>query len=336
MNRFEKIFDYLLKVEGGYSNDKHDKGGKTKYGIIEEEARDFGYKGDMQDLTKDFAKYIYLKKYYLGNKLDKVANDKVALSICDWAVNSGKNGIKNAQIAINQLTNANLDVDGIIGNKTLEALNAVDPEKFLEVYHNLQRIYYRSKVEGDKTQKEFLTGWLNRVQRKEEYFKGWDKENTATENKTYSFSQESLDKMKKVHPKLVEVMKAAIENSPYDFRITGGARTTEEQFALYQQGRTVLYDKKGKKLKKVTNCDGKTFKSNHQIKSDGYGHAVDIFPCGVIENGVYRKFTSEEGYDEKKLKLIANHILVVAKSKNINIEWGGNWKMNDTPHFELE
>lgn len=329
MDRFEKIFDYLLKVEGGYSNDKHDKGGKTKYGITEEDARDFGYKGDMQDLTKDFAKSIYLKKYYLGNKLDKVINNKVALSVCDWAVNSGKNGIKNAQIAINQLTNTNLDVDGVIGNKTLEALNAADPEKFLEVYHNLQRIYYRSKVEGDKTQKEFLTGWLNRVQRKEEYFKDWDKENTTMENKTYSFSQESLDKMKKVHPKLVEVMKAAIVGSPFDFRITAGARTTEEQFALYQKGRTLPGPK-------VTNCDGKNFKSNHQIKADGYGHAVDIFPCGVIENGTYRKFTSAEGYDDKKLKLIADHILAVAKSKKINIEWGGNWKMHDTPHFELK
>ena len=149
------------------------------------------------------------------------------------------------------------------------------------------------------------------------------------ENPKYSFSQTSLDKMKKVHPKLVEVMKTAIENSPYDFRITDGARTAEEQFALYQIGRS-------KPGRIVTNCDGKRAKSNHQIKADGYGHAVDIFPCGVTENGVYRKFTSEEGYDEKKLKLIANHILAVAKSKNVNIEWGGNWKMNDTPHFELK
>jgi len=329
MERFERIFDYLLRVEGGYSDDKNDKGGKTKYGITEEEAREFGYKGNMHDLTIDFAKNIYLKKYYLGNKLDKVVNDKVALSICDWAVNSGRNGTKNAQIAINQLTNANLDVDGIIGNKTLEALNSIDPGKFLEVYHNLQRIYYKGKVEADRTQEKFLTGWLNRVQRKEEYLKDWDKENVETENKKYSFAQSSLDKMEKVHPKLVEIMKAAITDSPFDFRITDGARTTEEQFALYQKGRTLPGPK-------VTNCDGKKFKSNHQIKSDGFGHAVDIFPCGVVENGVYRKFTSEEGYDEKKLKLIANHILAVAKSKNINIEWGGNWKMKDTPHFELK
>ena len=329
MDRFERIFDYLLRVEGGYSDDKNDKGGKTKYGITEEEARDFGYKGSMQDLTIDFAKNIYLKKYYLGNKLDKVVNDKTALSICDWAVNSGRNGTKNVQVALNQINGSDLVVDGIIGNKTLEALNATDSGKFLEVYHDLQRIYYKRKVEVDKTQEDFLAGWLNRIQRKEEYLKDWDKENTPTESKKYSFAQSSLDKMEKVHPKLVEVMKAAITDSPYDFRITDGARTAEEQFALYQIGRS-------KPGRIVTNCDGKRAKSNHQIKSDGFGHAVDIFPCGVIENGVYRKFTSEEGYDEKKLKLIANHILAVAKSKNINIEWGGNWKMNDTPHFELK
>ena len=315
MERFKKFLDYIFEVEGGFTDDENDRGGKTNWGITEEEAREFGYTGDMRNLTKDFAKNIYLKKYCLGNKLDKILNNKVALSIFDWTVNSGRNGIKNAQIAINQLTNANLDVDGIIGNKTLEALNVADPEKFLEVYHNLQRIYYKGKVEADRTQEDFLAGWLNRVQRKEEYLKDWDKENTVTENKKYSFTQSSLDKMEKVHPKLVEVMKAAIENSPFDFRITDGARTTEEQFALYQIGRS-------KPGRIVTNCDGKRAKSNHQIKADGYGHAVDIFPCGVIENGVYRKFTSEEGYDEKKLKLIANHILAVAKSKNINIEWG--------------
>ena len=329
MNRFEKIFDYLLKVEGGYSNDKYDAGGETKYGITEEDARKYGYKGRMRDLQLGIAKDIYNKNYYHKNGLDTLKSDKIALSVCDFIVNSGRNGIKNAQIALNRIAGANLEVDGIIGNKTLEALNTVDSEKFLEVYHNLQRIYYRAKVEADRTQERFLTGWLNRVQRKEEYLRDWDKENTATENKKYSFTQSSLDKMKKVHPKLVEVMKAAIENSPYDFRITDGARTTEEQFALYQIGRS-------KPGRIVTNCDGKKAKSNHQIKSDGFGHAVDIFPCGIIENGIYRKFTSEEGYDDKKLRLIANHILAVAKSKNINIEWGGNWKMNDTPHFELK
>ena len=170
MDRFEKIFDYLLKVEGGYSNDKYDKGGKTKYGIIEEEARKFGYKGDMQDLTKDFAKNIYLKKYYLGNKLDKVLNDKVALSVCDFIVNGGAWGAKKAQAALNEL-GFDLRVDGILGTKSLAALNEVDENKFLEKYHDLQRRYYRVLAANKPSQKKFLTGWLNRVDRKENYLK---------------------------------------------------------------------------------------------------------------------------------------------------------------------
>ena len=170
MNRFEKIFDYLLKVEGGYSNDKHDKGGRTKYGITEEDARDFGYKGGMQDLTKDFAKNIYLKKYYLGNKLDKVVNDKVALSVCDFIVNSGAWGAKKAQAALNEL-GFDLRVDGVLGEKSLAALNEVDENKFLEKYHDLQRRYYRVLAANKPSQKKFLTGWLNRVDRKENYLK---------------------------------------------------------------------------------------------------------------------------------------------------------------------
>ena len=170
MNRFERIFDYLLKVEGGYSNDKHDKGGKTKYGITEEDARDFGYKGDMQDLTMDFAKNIYLKKYYLGNKLDKVVNDKVALSVCDFIVNGGAWGAKKAQAALNEL-GFDLRVDGILGEKSLAALNEVDENKFLEKYHDLQRRYYRVLAANKPSQKKFLTGWLNRVDRKEKYLK---------------------------------------------------------------------------------------------------------------------------------------------------------------------
>ena len=170
MERFERIFDYLLKVEGGYSDDKHDKGGKTKYGITEEDARDFGYKGDMQDLTKDFAKNIYLKKYYLGNKLDKVVNDKVALSVCDFIVNGGAWGSKKAQAALNEL-GFDLRVDGILGEKSLAALNEVDENKFLEKYHDLQRRYYRVLAANKPSQKKFLTGWLNRVDRKENYLK---------------------------------------------------------------------------------------------------------------------------------------------------------------------
>ena len=167
-DRFKKFLDYIFEVEGGYTDDKNDRGGKTTWGITEEEARDFGYTGDMQNLTKDFAKNIYLKKYYFGNKLDKVKNDKVALSIFDWAVNSGGKGIKKAQIVANKF-GANLIIDGIIGKKTLEAINAIDPAAFLKEYHEMQRTFYKNLAARDSSQEGFLKGWLNRVEIKEEH-----------------------------------------------------------------------------------------------------------------------------------------------------------------------
>ena len=74
-------------------------------------------------------------------------------------------------MALNRIAGANLDVDGIVGNKTLKVLNAVNPEKFLAEYHKLQIEYYNAVVKSNPKQKVFLAGWLNRVKRKENYLK---------------------------------------------------------------------------------------------------------------------------------------------------------------------
>ena len=171
---FNKTFEYILSVEGGYSNDKADKGGKTKYGIIEVEARKYGYKGDMKDLTKDIAEDIYKNKYYLSNNLDKIKDKRVALSIADWTINSGSWGLKKAQQTINILKGDILAVDGVLGEKSIQAINSINPEMFLNQYHELQRKFYKAIVDNNPSQSVFLKGWLNRVTRKEEYIKNME------------------------------------------------------------------------------------------------------------------------------------------------------------------
>lgn len=149
--------------------------------------------------------------------------------------------------------------------------------------------------------------------------------------KKYVLSEASIEKMKGVHPKLIELMKKAIGDSPYDFKIIQGLRTAEYQNSLYQQGRT-------KPGKIVTKLDGYNRKSNHQAKSDGYGHAVDIAVCGQYDqNGGYVKYTTDaEMFDNKKLVEISKHIKAVAKDIGLEIVWGGDWKtLYDTPHYEL-
>lgn len=132
------------------------------------------------------------------------------------------------------------------------------------------------------------------------------------------FSKRSLDNLKGVAPDLVKLMTEAIKDSPVDFTITEGVRTTARQQELFKQ------------RPKVTNADGIKNKSNHQAKADGYGYAVDLYP---YYNG------SVQVQDKEvipKLKEIAIHIKAVAKCLNIKIEWGGDWKFYDPPHFELK
>ena len=143
----------------------------------------------------------------------------------------------------------------------------------------------------------------------------------------YVLGQRSLDNLKGVHPNLVKVIKAAITNSPVDFTVTTGLRTTAEQKAIYAQGRS-------KPGKIVTKADGVKGLSNHQDEADGkkdaLGSAVDLYPFFEGKVQVNHKDTIA------KLKEIAKHIKSVAKELGIAIEWGGDWKFIDYPHFQLK
>jgi peptidoglycan L-alanyl-D-glutamate endopeptidase CwlK len=114
-------------------------------------------------------------------------------------------------------------------------------------------------------------------------------------------------------------MQAAIVGTPIDFTVVEGVRTIERQQYLYAQGRT-------QPGKIVTNVDGVNTKSNHQAKTGGWGYAVDLYP---YINGSVRLT------DARNLILIARHIKAVAESIGVKIEWGGDWKMKDYPHFEV-
>ena len=143
----------------------------------------------------------------------------------------------------------------------------------------------------------------------------------------YKLGQRSLDNLKGVHPNLVKVIKASIEDSPVDFTVVSGLRTTAEQKAIYAQGRT-------KPGKIVTKADGVKGLSNHQDeadgKKDGLGSAIDLYPY------FGGKVQTEHKDTIKCLKQIAAHIKEVAKTLNIKIEWGGDWKFIDYPHFQLK
>ena len=124
------------------------------------------------------------------------------------------------------------------------------------------------------------------------------------------FSANSLMKLKGIHPKLILVFMAAIKDTPIDFTILEGVRTAQRQQALFKAGNSQR--------------DGIKKKSEHQVKADGLGYAVDAVPYPIDWN------------DKKRFKQLADHIKATAKMLNVPIIWGGDWKsLVDMPHYEL-
>lgn len=126
----------------------------------------------------------------------------------------------------------------------------------------------------------------------------------------YKFSERSLKKLNGVHPSMIYILLKAIKTSPVDFSILEGVRSQERQKQLYKSG--------------ASRCDGVKNKSNHQVKENGFGYAVDLAPYPI------------DWKDTKRFKILSEHIKKVAKELEINIRWGGDFKsLVDMPHYEL-
>ena len=119
----------------------------------------------------------------------------------------------------------------------------------------------------------------------------------------FKLSQRSLSKLVGVHPKLVEVVKLAITKSPLDFSISEGLRTVERQKELVAQKKS------------------QTMKSRHLV-----GEAVDI--CVLLDG--------KANWDFDNYRIVANVFKNCAAELGIKITWGGEWKMLDGPHFQIE
>lgn len=138
----------------------------------------------------------------------------------------------------------------------------------------------------------------------------------------FILSSKSLDRLQGVHPKMIAVVKRALQLSEVDFMVVEGVRTPARQQKLYAQGRTAPGPK-------VT----WTLKSNHFVnEKTGYGHAVDLLPAPY------------DWKDPKQFDKMAKAMLQAAAELDIPIRWGADWDRDgrprergetDSPHFEL-
>ena len=161
-----KLVPFILSWETDkYTNRKNDNGGPTKYGITLATWRKVGYdkngdgvlnEEDVKLLTEEDFHRVFKKNYWNACKADKIQDQSVANMLVDFAYNSG---VKRAATYL-QLT-LGITADGIIGNKTLFAINKSNGKRLFERFKKTRENYLKSIAKG--TQKDFIDGWLRRV-----------------------------------------------------------------------------------------------------------------------------------------------------------------------------
>lgn len=122
MSKIDDIITQIEIREGGskVTNDPTDPGGRTQWGISEHSNPEAWKDGVV---TEGEARAIYERKYVRGPGFDKVNDTALMAQLVDYGVNSGP------MVAIQKVQGIlGLDVDGILGPKTLAAINQADPK----------------------------------------------------------------------------------------------------------------------------------------------------------------------------------------------------------------
>ena len=167
MAKFENFAGKLLRLEGGYVNHPLDRGGPTKYGVIlsvwQEHGHDKDGDGDIdaEDIKKlgeDDARYIAKKIFWDYFLADFILNESVAQFIVDWGYNSGR---KTVAKIVQRLVK--VEVDGLVGPRTLTAINAADQEWLFNQLKIERKVFLNSIIKRRPDQIVFYDGWMNRV-----------------------------------------------------------------------------------------------------------------------------------------------------------------------------
>lgn len=166
--KFDSVIGYSFGFEGGYANNKNDRGGETNFGITAPFLEDYkhalpgGKSKAISELTKDEARLLYKAQWDKYN-LGYIRNKDLALLLNDYMINSyAKNVAKRVQNILNS-NGTNLKIDGIFGKETLNAINNVDEEWLIEQILTDRYHWYRKSVQNDKAQIENYKGWINRL-----------------------------------------------------------------------------------------------------------------------------------------------------------------------------
>lgn len=156
-DNFDKCFELVLQHEGKYVNDPRDPGGRTNMGVTqrawEAHLNRSVTEAEMRMLTPENIKPFYRAQYW-----DKLKGDQLPAGVdyaaYDLAVNSG---VRRAAKWLQEIAGA--AADGIIGPKSIEAIQSCDPQEVVDVLCDM-RLEFLQRLPTFGT---FGKGWSRRV-----------------------------------------------------------------------------------------------------------------------------------------------------------------------------
>lgn len=151
------IVDKIIEAEGGEkaTNYPHDPGGRTQYGISERSNPEAWKDGKV---THDEARAIYETKYLCGPGFDRVGHERLRHLLVDFGVHSGPS------IAIVELQKIlRVDADGILGPKTLAAIEAAEPRLLINKLAIARLRMLGRLISKRPKHAADAAGWINRV-----------------------------------------------------------------------------------------------------------------------------------------------------------------------------
>lgn len=155
---FTKSLGFVLKSEGGFSNDPRDPGGATNQGITQVVYDDWRRARGLPPRSVKLLDFPETKAIYKGRYWDTVKGDDlpsgVDYCVFDFAVNSGP--VRAARYLQRA---AGVADDGLIGPISLGAISARDAKHLIDKICDGRLEYLESLPTFD----HFGHGWINRV-----------------------------------------------------------------------------------------------------------------------------------------------------------------------------